>query len=337
MGAAVDFKQYNYPGVSYCGGSFASQGCGPTSVADLLAAINDSITPPAVASWMTAKGYATTDGHGTYWEGINAALAAFGGDGRMIGSSMDGQMSSPVFDLWKKHIQSGYMGVLLMHNVISNYWTNSGHYIAVVDYDAKTDRYMVFDPASVARTKWHPFSDFAGNICCLYTSTIRWDHGKTYIFTPKQVEAGFQGAEASILELILYSRGFYARKSGMLDNSCGPKLSKAITNYQKKRKEQGASDMRVDGKCGPQTWGDLFGTNQDHITLVPVGGGSQGLTVLFVQELLSGYGYYLGALDRSFGNQTITATNLLRKKLGLPQNGTWDADLFKRICTNPVI
>ena len=163
---ATDYKQYDFD-ITYSDGPFSQQGCGPTSCADLL-----NISPVITAQWLTNHGYAEP-GHGTRWEGIAPCLTAFGGGGKQLNSnSLLTWRTSPVFDAWQKHIQSGYMGILLMGAGKSTYWTSSGHFIAIVEY--RDGMYLVYDPASVNRTGWHPWTDFAGDIKVCYTSTIRW-------------------------------------------------------------------------------------------------------------------------------------------------------------------
>lgn len=324
---ATDYKQYNYS-ATYCGGSFASQGCGPTSVADLL-----DISPLTVADWMTKNGYATTDGHGTYWGGINAALTAFGAGGKMLGSSMDGTYNSPIFDSWKETIRSGYMGVLLMHNVVSNYWTNSGHYIAVVSYDAKTDKYLVYDPASTVRTDWHSFSDFAGNICCLYTSTKKWGDGgvtpsASYSFKVKQIKIGDSGKEVTLLQKLLCSRGMYAQKS--IDGSFGSKTDAAVKKYQKWISEHGGK-LAVDGICGPATWTSILGLEGTTKVVNQVKLGDKSIDVYIAQEILSADGYYTGVCDKSFGPATLAAVKAFQKKKKLSVDGVCGPSTFKKL------
>lgn len=321
---ATDYKQYNYD-ASYCGGSFAAQGCGPTSVADLI-----DISPLTVADWMTRNGYATTDGHGTYWGGINAALTAFGAGGKMLGSDLDGQTSGAAFDEWKKHIQSGYMGVLLMHKVTSNYWTNSGHYIAVVAYNKQTDSYLVYDPASTTRTGWHSWKDFAGNICCLYTSTKKWSEGQdtTYSFKVTQILIGSTGKEVTFLQKLLCSRGMYARKS--IDGSFGPKTEKAVKQYQQWISNHGGK-LVVDGICGPATWTSILGIEGDTKTVRQVMIGDKGLDVYLVQEILIAEGLYQGSLDMSFGPATQKAVKDYQKKVGIAVDGIAGPATFRKL------
>lgn len=167
---AVDYKQYNYPDFPYASETIAVAGCGPTACADIL-----EIDPTETATWLQNNGYAYPY-QGTVYEGIAACLTAYKADGKMLARDQDGVTDNAVFKQWRKAIQDGQEGILLMHNVTSNYWTNGGHYIAIVKYS--NNKYLVYDPASTVRTGWHPFSDFAGNISALYTSNRRWDNGK---------------------------------------------------------------------------------------------------------------------------------------------------------------
>lgn len=167
---SIDWKQYNYPNYPYAAETIAAAGCGPTACADIL-----EIDPPTAADWMTAHGYAYPY-QGTAYSGINACLSAFGGGGKMIAQGQDGQYDNAAFKTWRTAIQNGQEGVLLMHKVYRNYWTNGGHYIAIVGYS--NGYYMVYDPASAVRTGWHPFEDFAGDISALYTSTLKWNDDK---------------------------------------------------------------------------------------------------------------------------------------------------------------
>ena len=317
---ATDYKQYNYSAI-YCGASFASQGCGPTSVADLL-----DISPLTVAQWMTNNGYATTDGHGTYWGGINAALTAFGAGGKMIGSSLDGQTSCAEFDEWKRVIQSGYMGVLLMHNVVSSMWTTGGHYIACVSYDANTDQYLIYDPASVSRTGWHPWSHFIGNICCLYTSTKKWGTPKTeasYSFKTVEVKIGDNNKYVKLMQRLLAGRGYYAKKS--IDGSFGAKTKTAVEKFQTK------NNLKVDGICGPATWASLTKFDGTTKTVYEVKFGDENESVYLLQVLLTAYGYYAGSRDGLFGMGTRTALKEFQTKKKIAVDGVCGPTTWRKL------
>jgi len=325
---ATDYKQYNYGGYSYCGGSFPSQGCGPTSVADLL-----DISPITVADWMTRNGYATTDGHGTYWEGINAALTAFGADGRMLCSSMDGKYEAPAFEEFKKTIQSGYMGVMLMHNVVSPMWTTGGHYIACVSYDPKTDQYLIYDPASASRTGWHPWSHFVGNICCLYVSSKKWGSpaNDEYTFTLKQVKEGDKNKYVLLGQRMLKSRGLY---TGKLDSSFGPKTKKAVLKYQQWINAHGGN-LTEDAILGPSTWQSIFGItgivkgSEVTLTVKQVKPGEKNIYVYIAQQILTGMGYYHGDLDMSYGPATTQSVRDAQKGYGIHVDSICGPTTFK--------
>lgn len=167
---AVDYKQYDYPNTPYAGESIATAGCGPTSCSDLL-----EIDPTETAAWMEAHGWAVPY-QGTIYEGIAACLTAYGADGVMLARDQDGQYDNDVMSQWRHGIKSGQEGVLLMHACVSTYWTNGGHYIAIVGYS--NGNYLVYDPASVTRTGWHPWEDFAGDVSALYLSSRRWNNGR---------------------------------------------------------------------------------------------------------------------------------------------------------------
>ena len=163
----TDWKQYNYPYFPYAAESLAVAGCGPTACADLL-----DVEPTETAKWLTDNGYAYPY-QGTAYEGISACLTAFGAEGQTVALNQDGISDNAAMKAWRKAIQGGQCGVLLMHKVTSSYWTNGGHYIAIVAYS--NGKYLVYDPTSEVRTGWHPWSDFAENVSGLYLCNKRWD------------------------------------------------------------------------------------------------------------------------------------------------------------------
>lgn len=244
---AIDFKQYNYPDVPFAGETIAAAGCGACACADIL-----EIDPVITAEWLDANGW-TVSGQGTIYEGIAACLTAFGGSGKMLVRDQDGITESSGFESWRRMIAEGQEGVLLMHNVVSDYWTRGGHYIAVVGYDH--DSFLVYDPASVARTGWHPFSDFAGNISALYTSDIRWKEESKYMFEVNQIKRGDQGNDVYLMQSILRGRGYIDRKTRKLpevDGSFGESSERCLIYFQSK------NDLEQDGICGNQTWTKLL-------------------------------------------------------------------------------
>lgn len=244
---AIDYKQYNYPDFPYASETIAIAGCGPTACADVL-----EIDPRETATWLQNNGWAYPY-QGTIYEGIAACLSAYGAEGKMLASGLDGQTSNPAITAWEQSIQSGYEGVLLMHNVVSSYWTSGGHYIAVVGY--KDGLYLVYDPASDARTGWHPYSDFAGNIAAVYTSNRRWKNGDSYMFEFNQIQRGDNGDDVKTMQALLRGRGFIDRKTRKLpvvDGAFGESTERCLTYFQEKR------NLVVDGICGRATWTELL-------------------------------------------------------------------------------
>lgn len=323
---ATDYKQYNYS-ATYAGGSFAGNACGPTAVADLL-----NISPLTVANWMTKNGYAS-NGNGTYWSGISAALNNWGGGGvQLNSSSLGGKKADPVFTKWQKHIQSGYMGILLMGNRISNYWTNGGHFIAVVSY--QNGKYLVYDPASVARSGWHPFSDFAGNILVCYTSTIKWKGSTTstttttttasttYTFTPPQIKKGATGPAVILMQRLLRYEGKY---KDSLDGIWGNNTEAAVRAYQK------ANKLAIDGICGPATWASLLGITGSKKSLAQIQYNSKGQAVKLLQKLLRIQNMYVGVVDGIYGPATRAGVVAYQKSKKLSQDGVCGPKTWKSL------
>lgn len=230
---AKDYKQYNYPNIPYAGETIAIAGCGPTACSDIL-----EIDPTITAEWLDSNGW-TFPGQGTIYEGIAACLTHFGADGVMLASGLDGQLESPYFDQWMIEIQSGKEGILLMHNVYSSYWTSGGHYIAVVGYN--DGQYLVYDPASDARTGWHPWSDFEGDIAAVYTSSRRWKPEEDkYMFEFERIQYRDKGKTVKIWQAILRGRGYIDRqkkgkdKSIDVDGEWGDSSQRAWVYFQEK-------------------------------------------------------------------------------------------------------
>lgn len=301
-----NYKQYNY-NATYSGGTFASQACGPTSVADLV-----GISPLTTADWLTRHGYAT-QGHGTEWEGIAPCLSAYGGGGKQLnGSSQYGRSGTIEESTFRSHIQNGNCGILLMG---AGYWTGSGHFIAIVGY--KDGKYLVHDPASTLRDGWHPWADFQSVVKVYYTSTIRWSGVKPvtdgHAFTVGTVAKGVQGAPVLLCQEILKAQGFY---TGNLDGDAGNQTVNAIKLFQKSR------GLSVDGSCGLNTWIQLLQLVRDgwRFTCKIVQKGCKSAdSTRVVQSILRAKGYK-GAdgktlkLDGDCGDNTVYAITEYQKK-----------------------
>lgn len=317
---ASDYKQYNYGGYTYSNGSFAAQACGPCAVADIV-----KVSPLTVAQWLTNNGYATYK-QGTLWEGIAPALTAFGAGGKTLFTGWNSTEAK--LEEFRKSIQSGHEGILCMGARAGTYWTTGGHYICVCGY--KDGQYLVHDPASTARTGWHPWSRFEGNVKCAYTSTSRLGGSEvdTYSFTVRQIKTGDSGKEVTFLQRLLSSRGMYPMKE--IDGSYGPKTEKAVRTYQKWISEHGGS-LVVDGVCGPATWSNILGISGEVKTVRQVQVGSQNISVYIAQELLISFGLYHGALDGEFGLATRQAVIDVQKKFNIAQDGVCGPITFRKM------
>lgn len=135
----------NYNGSS----NYATAGCGPTSCANILYAINPSITPVTTGNYMKSHGYAIRN-NGTAWNGIPSCLKAFGAtDVRQVDKMAD------VFSYCSK----GYVGVFLFRGGSRGgiTWTTSGHYIAVTGYKYQNGKhyFRTFDSGGRKHDGWY--------------------------------------------------------------------------------------------------------------------------------------------------------------------------------------
>jgi len=142
----VDYKQYDsrwakepYTSTGNSTQTIRSSGCGPTSMADIIATwIDKTITPSGMCKWSVKNGYRTPS-NGTAWAFFPAVAKAFG---------------------FSKFVQTKSMataraalkeGALVVASMAPGYWTKGGHFICLWKTD---DTYMYAnDPASGVRTK----------------------------------------------------------------------------------------------------------------------------------------------------------------------------------------
>lgn len=135
----------NYNGSS----SYSAAACGPTSCANILYAIDPTITPVTTGNYMKKHGYAIRN-QGTAWNGIPSCLKAFGArDVRQVDKMAD------VFSLMAK----GYVGVFLFRKGTKSgvTWTTSGHYIAVTGYKHANGKHYIrtFDSGGRKHDGWY--------------------------------------------------------------------------------------------------------------------------------------------------------------------------------------
>lgn len=233
------YRQYNYGNYWYAGEPASYSACGAFSVANLM-----NKNPIEIMSWLENNGYAE-NGHGTKWGGINDCLTAYGYNGQMIGSGYLGITSATAFTVWKKLIQSGQTGVLLMGAYNSTYWTKGGHYISIIGYDVNTDRYLVIDSADANRDGWYTFDKFVGNIKCLYTCGILWGKSdKVFNIEFKECQYGDINNYVLLAQTIMKAKGYY---NGDLDGQFGMETRQAVIAVQLE------NGMEGDGILGRNT------------------------------------------------------------------------------------
>ena len=329
----TNYKQTDprWSGVSYAGETMYTAGCGPTAVADLL-----DKNPTEIASWMSNHGYAS-NGSGTYQSGITACIKAYGHSCNQItNSSRAGVMNDHTFETFKSSIQNGNCGILLMGGLNTgcrnSYWSNAGHFIAVVGYS--NSRYNVYDPAYAARDGYHDWADFQGNIKHIYTTDIKWTSGSSvsssdycYKFTCDQIGSGAQGKTVRLLQTLLKGRGWNLA----IDGSFGKATYDVIIAVQKFFK------LSPDGIVGINTWKCLIPSDNETsgvniiFKLHDMKAGYQGADAYFLQNMLKGLGYYTGNIDTSFGNGCLGAVKSFQKATGMTGDGEVGANTYKNL------
>lgn len=158
-----NFKQTDakWANKSYSGETIKAAGCGPTSVADVVYHLDNTITPAKTAKWMQANGCAC-NGSGTYYSGMVKALKHYGYKGaeQLNWTSLYGKTGSAIIKDFLAKIKSGeYVGIACMGKSI---WTNSGHFVFVKSYDGK--KITIYDPyntkatcESTTKAVWEPY------------------------------------------------------------------------------------------------------------------------------------------------------------------------------------
>lgn len=159
----VDYKQNDrlWGGLSYAvdgeRSTIKSAGCGPTSLADVLAAIvSPYIDPVTLAAWARGHNYKVKNS-GTSYSFFVPCAAAYGVTVRRLNTSnVYGKSSDSVHDQALAELQKGNWLIACMGK---GNWTRSGHYIVVYGYE---DGYVyINDPASTkearAKNTWDLF------------------------------------------------------------------------------------------------------------------------------------------------------------------------------------
>lgn len=136
---------------------------------------------------------------------------------------------------------------------------------------------------------------------------------------------GYVGHDVRLVQSKLKQWGYY---NGAIDGIYGSATQNAVRKFQAK------NGLRVDGLVGPATWRALgFSTRSSSTAYAAprrtLYWGSRGNDVRLVQSRLKQWGYYNGAVDGIFGNETSQAVKRFQAKNGLTPDGlvgprTWE-------------
>lgn len=163
------FKQYdsrwgrkNYNGSS----TMAAAGCGPTSCACDIYAINQKITPWITAQYMKSHGYAIRN-NGTAHAGIPACLKYFG--------MKDVAEQATMTKMFEK-MAKGYLAVMLFRGGSKGgvTWTNGGHFLAATGYKVENGKHYLYmrDPGGRDHDGWYCYeTTMRGLVVKVWTCT----------------------------------------------------------------------------------------------------------------------------------------------------------------------
>lgn len=132
-------------------------GCGPTSMAMVIATLADNrVTPKTECAWALAHGYKAL-GHGTYYSYFVPAAARYGLTCTQLnGASILGNSGSGLHAQVLKYLRQGDLIIACMG---PGNWTKSGHFVVL--WDVQGDVAYINDPASTltrrTRGNWSLF------------------------------------------------------------------------------------------------------------------------------------------------------------------------------------
>lgn len=135
--------------VSGNGATIARNGCGPTSLANVISVLKDpKITPVDTFKWLVKNKY-IYGSTGTYWNGITAALKHYGITKFAVTNNAAKAKSSLLSNKW------------VIGTVGKSRWTNGGHFILL--YGINKNKCLISDSASSSdyRQKDGPWSEYA--------------------------------------------------------------------------------------------------------------------------------------------------------------------------------
>ena len=301
-----DYKQYDsrWGGKQYSthtsSQTMANSGCGPTAMADVVAALKDpNVTPYDLALLAVAWGDRSYNS-GTNWSFFGHVMAEYGFAKMVQSASMDAL---------KACLDAGGYVVCSMG---PGYWTKGGHYICAWMYD---ESYIYAnDPASGSR-KRQKISDFARErkqFFCFYP-----DAEPAITERPDAPTAGYRGAKIVDISkwqptvdydallgdaaLVILRAGYRGTLGSVKIDECFKKHAEALTergvrfgvyfysiaDTEGKAREEARAFFGYAGDCSPLFWAGDF--EKESITT--------GAIAAFADELrtLLGAGAKLGA------------------------------------------
>lgn len=156
------------------GVSMTGSGCGPTALASIIYAKDNSITPTKVATWLKDNGYFSSDG--TTRSGINQALSHYKFSNiETFYDEHKGLKDETVFVKFRDRINKGEDAYIIFLAIgegsggKSDFWpysTYGGHFLAITNYRKTSNGYEYFvrDPGVKKHTDWYDISKFKGNV-----------------------------------------------------------------------------------------------------------------------------------------------------------------------------
>lgn len=200
-----------------------SAGCGPTAMADVLAAIiSPYVDPITCASWARMKGYKVYKS-GTSYNYPVAQGAAYGLKVRRLNTAnIYGNSGNAVHNEALKELQNGNWLIACMGKGI---WTNSGHYIVVYGY--QNGKVYINDPASSVANR-------ACNTWDVFKSQVKYYWA---VDVPEEIKKNGIKKDGEYLQKDFVREVQFCCKAG-LDGIAGPQtLGKTVTVSAKENRK----------------------------------------------------------------------------------------------------